>query len=296
MVTERPRTGRYVNPYTDFGFKWLFGTEVNKELLIGFLNALLSLDSPIRDIAYKNVEKLGDTLDDRRAVFDVFCESENGDRFIVEMQREIQEFFIDRSIYYASFPIRDQAVKGEKWDFNLSAVYMVGILDFTFDDSEQYHHEVKLVDTTSEKVFYDKLTFVYLEMPKFKKDISECDTFLDKWMFVLKNMTRLLERPVELQQKVFKQLFKTAEVANFDERQRMQYEESLKAYRDWNNVLDTKEKESREEGRAQGREEGRAQGRAEGIREMALKMKAAGFSREQISALTGLPAEEVAAL
>lgn len=292
LLSERPRTGRYVNPYTDFGFKWLFGTEVNKELLIGFLNALLHLPSPIRDITYENVARLGDTLDDRRAVFDVYCVSESGEQFLVEMQREIQEFFIDRSIYYASFPIRDQAVRGEKWDFNLSAIYTVGILDFTFDDSPQYHHEVKLVDTTSEKVFYDKLTFVYLEMPKFRKDISSCTTFLDKWMYVLKNLTRLLDRPVELQQKVFRQLFRTAEVANFTESQRAQYEESLKAYRDWNNVLEMRDRASRAEGHA----EGRAEGMAEGIRATALKMKAAGLPYDQIPALTDLPVEDIEAL
>lgn len=275
MAIDRPQTGRYVNPYTDFGFKWLFGTEMNKELLIEFLNALLRLDSPIRDITYKNSENLGDTKENRRAVFDVYCESENGDYFIVEMQREIQDYFVDRSIYYASFPIRDQAIKGENWDFNLKAVYTVGILDFNFNDEkdENYHHEVKLVDTTTEKVFYDKLTFVYLEMPKFNKPIAECETFLDKWMFVLKNMTQLMERPVELQQRIFKKLFETAEVAKFDEQQRAQYEESLKVYRDWNNVMKTKERKIREE--------------------IAKNMKKIGLTVEQIATATELTAEEI---
>lgn len=285
MTINRPQTGRYVNPYTDFGFKWLFGTEVNKDLLIGFLNALLQRESPIKDITYKNVEKLGDTQESRRAVFDVYCESENGDLFIVEMQREIQDYFVDRSIYYASFPIRDQAIRGEKWDFNLKAVYTVGILDFKFDDEDDnYRHEVKLVDTTTEKVFYDKLTFVYLEMPKFNKEIAECDTLLDKWMFVLKNMTRLLERPVELQQRVFDKLFKTAEVANFDETQRAQYEESLKVYRDWNNVMTTREKISHDKGRD------------ERTIEIAANLKQIGLPLEQITRATGLTAEEIAKL
>lgn len=285
MTINRPQTGRYVNPYTDFGFKWLFGTEMNKELLIEFLNALLRLDSPIRDITYKNVENLGDTMESRRAVFDVYCESENGDLFIVEMQREIQDYFIDRSVYYASFPIRDQAIRGEKWDFNLKAVYTVGILDFKFDDEDDnYHHEVKLVDTTTEKVFYDKLTFVYLEMPKFRKEIGECDTLLDKWMFVLKNMTRLMERPVELQQRIFDKLFKTAEVANFDEVQRAQYEESLKVYRDWNNVMTRREKISHDKGRE------------ERAMEIAANLKQIGLPLEQITQATGLSAEEITKL
>ena len=316
MTIPEIKTGRYVNPYTDFGFKWLFGTEMNKDLLIAFLNSLLNLKSPIADIAYKNVENLGDTVQNRRAVFDVYCVSKEGEHFIVEMQREIQEFFVDRSIFYASFPIRDQALRGEQWDFKLKAVYMVGLLNFCFDKTPQYHHEVKLTDTVTKKVFYDKLTFVYLELPKFKKDIAACNTLLDKWMFVLKNMTRLLDRPVELQQKIFKKLFATAEVANFNDKQRAQYEESLKEYRDWNNVLNTKQKMSLEEGiergKKQGLEEGKKQGLEEGIergkkqgleegeykraKKIARCMKQSGMDREQIARFTGLSEQEISAL
>ena len=309
MTIPEIKTGRYVNPYTDFGFKWLFGTEMNKDLLIAFLNSLLNLKSPIEDIAYKNVEKLGDTTQNRRAVFDVYCTSQDGDHFIVEMQREIQEFFVDRSIYYASFPIRDQALRGEGWDFKLQAVYMVGLLNFCFDQTPQYHHEVKLTDTTTKKVFYDKLTFVYLELPKFKKDISECNTLLDKWMFVLKNMTRLLGRPVELQQKIFEKLFATAEVANFNEVQRAQYEESLKEYRDFNNILSTKEKRSMEIGMEKGMKQGIKQGMEKGLeegmkqgmergkedtqKEIARNMKQKGMDLNLIKDLTGLTASKI---
>ena len=324
MTIPEIKTGRYVNPYTDFGFKWLFGTEMNKDLLIAFLNSLLNLKSPIADIAYKNVENLGDTVQNRRAVFDVYCVSKEGEHFIVEMQREIQEFFVDRSIFYASFPIRDQALRGEQWDFKLKAVYMVGLLNFCFDKTPQYHHEVKLTDTVTKKVFYDKLTFVYLELPKFKKDITQCHTLLDKWMFVLKNMTRLLDRPVELQQKIFKKLFATAEVANFNDKQRAQYEESLKEYRDWNNVLNTNQKMSLEEGKKQGLEEGKKQGLKEGMekgkkqgleegkkqgleegvglgetkrtQEIARSMKQSGMDWEQIARFTGLSEQEISVL
>lgn len=297
MVFNKQQTGRYVNPYTDFGFKWLFGTEMNKDLLIEFLNALLHLESPIKEITYRNGEQLGDSTIDRRAVFDVYCENERGDYFIVEMQREIQEFFVDRSIFYASFPIREQAIRGAKWDFKLSAVYTVAILDFAFDKkSEEYRHEVKLVDTVTGDVFFDKLTFVYLEMPKFKKNIRECNTLLDKWMFVLKNMTHLLERPVELQHRIFEKLFSTAEVANFSEEQRFQYEESLKDYRDWNNVFETGKKISREEGRAEGRAEGLAEGREEGVKATAANLKKLGIPKEQITEATGLPSEVIDAL
>lgn len=285
-----PMESRYVNPYTDFGFKLLFGTVANKELLIDFLNSLLSLADPIKDITYKNVEQLGDTANSRKAVFDVYCESEKGDRFIVEMQKAEQNYFIDRSIYYASFPIREQAERGMEWNFKLTKVYTVGILDFTFDHTnEYYHHEVMLIDRKTKKVFYDKLVFVYLEMPKFHKDISECETFLDKWMFVLKNMTRLLERPAELQNRVFKRLFEAAEVAKFSPTQKAAYEESLKVYRDIVNVVDT----AHEKGIAEGMERGIEKGKTEEKLSIAKNMKSLGLPTEQIMQITCLTADDI---
>lgn len=287
MYTDTSYLGRYVNPYTDFGFKWLFGTEVNKELLIGFLNALLDLDSPIKDITYHNTERLGDTSTGRKAVFDVYCESEDGKRFIVEMQKGIQQFFVDRSIYYASFPIRDQAPKGKDWNFKLAPVYAVGILNFVFDyDSPDYfHHTVQLMDTERKKVFYEKLTFIYLEMPKFTKSIGECTSFLDKWLYVLKNLVNLMSRPVELQERVFHRLFQTAEVAHFNPEQRADYEESLKNYRDVTNVVDT--------AREEGREEGCVEGERRKAVEVAHTMLQMGMGLDEIVKISGLSVEEI---
>ena len=206
---------RFVNPYTDFGFKKLFGTELNKELLISFLNALLPEREQIMDVTYLNTEHLSDQPVERRAVFDVYCTNEKGERFLVEMQRGEQQFFKDRSLYYATFPIREQARRGNDWDYQLKAVYVIGILNFTMDDcaDSYYRREVKLMDTRTKDVFFDKLTFVYLEMPKFNKTESELETMFDKWLFVLRNLSRLMERPVALQERVFTRLFEAAEIA-----------------------------------------------------------------------------------
>ncbi|MFV0345492.1 MAG: Rpn family recombination-promoting nuclease/putative transposase, partial [Bacteroidales bacterium] len=113
---------RYINPLTDFGFKKLFGTEVNKDLLIDFLNQLLPEYHRIKDLTYRQNEHLPHTEVDRKAVFDIYCESESGEKFIVEMQKAKQNFFKDRSVFYATFPIQEQAHKGE-WNFKLAAVY-----------------------------------------------------------------------------------------------------------------------------------------------------------------------------
>ena len=223
---------RYVNPYTDFAFKLLFGTDLNKEILIGFLNALFDGKQVIEDVIYLNTEHLGSKEIDRRAVFDVYCENEKGEKILIEMQRGEQQFFKDRSIYYATYPIREQAIKGEIWNYELKAVYVIGILNFALDDvsSSGFRHEVKLMDTTTHEVFFDKLTFVYLEMPKFHKTEQELDTLFDKWMFVLKNLARLMERPTSLQERVFNRLFEAAEIAQFSKENLYAYEESLKVY------------------------------------------------------------------
>ena len=131
---------RYVNPYTDFAFKLLFGTDLNKEILIGFLNALFDGKQVIEDVTYLNTEHLGSKETDRRAVFDVYCENEKGEKILIEMQRGEQQFFKDRSIYYATYPIREQAIKGEIWDYELKAVYVIGILNFALDDVWQLSH------------------------------------------------------------------------------------------------------------------------------------------------------------
>ena len=304
---------RYVNPYTDFGFKKLFGTELNKELLISLLNALFdrsAQQSPneprqvVKDLKYLPTEKL-EAFGMRRAVFDVYCEGENGEKFIVEMQKASQDFFRDRSVFYSAFPIIEQGKAGADWDFHLNNVYTIGILNFVFPgdeyDKDCFHHEVKLMDVEDKHVFYDKLTYVYLEMPKFKKTEDELVSMYDKWLFVLKNLTRLMERPVALQERVFTRLFEQAEIARFTPDETRIYEESLKHYRDMRNVVNSAERRGREEGREEGRREGHREGHREGLEEgrkdakyeAAGKMKAKGFASADIAEITGLTTEEI---
>ncbi len=285
---------RYINPYTDFGFKKLFGTEMNKDLLISFLNALPSMGSrQIADVEYMNSEHLGDGYGDRRAVFDVYCKTADGGRFIVEMQKAEQEFFKDRSVFYSTFAIREQAPKGQKWDYHLEDVYTVGVLNFKFPDDEypadKFFHEVKLKDVEDDHVFYDKLTFLYLEMPKFNKREDELVTMFDKWMFVLRNLARLLERPKALQDRVFKKLFEQAEIAQYTPEERREYEASVKNYWDYFSTVKTALKK----GRAEGRAEGWAEGRAEEKISNARSLKENGVPSEVIAKSLGLTIEEI---
>jgi len=288
MGTEGIRD-RYVNPYTDFGFKLLFGTAMNKELLISFLNSLLHGREVIKDVTFLNAEHLGTQEYDRKAVFDVYCENEQGEKFLVEMQKGEQQFFKDRSVFYSTFPIREQAKRGN-WDYELKAVYTIGILNFVFNENndEYFHHEVKLMDVHTKEVFYDKLTFVYLEMPKFNKQEHELVTMFDKWLFVLRNLATLLERPVALQERIFTRLFEAAEIAKFSKRELYEYEDSLKNFRDMYSVITTAE--------LKGEARGRAEGRVEERLGNARKLKALGVDSSIIAQATGLSAEEIAEL
>ena len=274
---------RYINPYTDFGFKKLFGTELNKDLLISFLNALFDGKQVITDVRYMNSEHLGIYSGERRAIFDVYCENEQGEKFIVEMQNVYQQFFKDRSVFYSTFPIREQALQGD-WNFELKSVYTIGILNFVFPEDEYskdcLFHEVKLMDTEDKHVFFDKLTFMYIEMPKFNKTESELVTMLDKWLFVLRNLSRLMERPAALQERIFTRLFEQAEIAKFSPEDQRQYEDSIKAYRDINNAINTAKKEAKEEEKI----------------DMANKMKLKGFSIDDIADITGFSPDEIAKL
>jgi predicted transposase/invertase (TIGR01784 family) len=246
---------RYISLLTDFGFKRVFGTEPNKHLLIDFLNTLLPDYHQIRDLTFKNSENLGATAIDRKAIFDIYCEAQNGDRFIVEIQKAKQNFFKDRSVYYASFPIQQQAEKGE-WNYELTSVYTVGILDFIFDDHKNEETLVHLVELKDQhcRVFYDKLKFIYIELPKFKKTVEQLETHFDKWLFLLRHLAQLDEPPPSLQEEVFEELFEVTEIANFSTEEQLGYQASLKALRDWYAIEMTARQEAEQRGEEKGRE------------------------------------------
>jgi predicted transposase/invertase (TIGR01784 family) len=265
---------KYINPFTDFGFKKLFGSEFNKDLLIDFLNQVLGDREQIKDLTYLNTEKLGKTQSDRKAIFDLYCENEQGDKFIIELQNVPQQYFKDRSIFYATFPIQEQAQKGTQWDYNLKAVYTVGILNFSFADTqERFLREIQLIDKQTKEVFYDKLSFIYIEVPRFRKEEEELETHFDKWMYVLKNLHRLQDRPKKLQEKVFKKLFAQAEIAQLTPEDMRTYEESLKTYWDNYSILETAKQEAR--------------------REIAQELKKNGVDIDVIVKSTGLTREEI---
>ena len=282
---EKDRRTIYISLLTDFGFKRIFGTTPNKDLLINFLNSLFEGFQVIKDVKYLNSEHVGDVYAERKAIFDVYCENEHGEKFIVEMQNAYQRYFKDRSLFYSTFPIREQAPKGAEWNFKLEHVYTVALLNFDLKeeafDQDDINHDVGLLDKKTHKVFNDKLSFKYVEIAKFDKTEDELVTLYDKWLYVLKNLSRLDERPAALKEKVFTKLFGEAEIAKFTPTELKEYEDSLKAYRDVKNSIDTALEKGREEGREQRNIE------------IAKKMLAAGMDIDTVIKMTDLSKSEI---
>ncbi len=287
---------RYLNIFTDFGFKKIFGSKVNKDLLIHFLNSILPKEAEITHLTYLKTEYLGHSELDRKVIYDLYCENEKGEKFIVELQKARQEHFKERTIFYSTFPIQEQAKAGD-WNFDLKAIYTVSILDFLIDDNSYSAKKekikakadvkttVKLLNIDTKEVFYDKLTYVYIQIPLFDKEEDELETYEDKWFYIIRNLQKFKNRPQILQERIFDKIFQTAELAKFDAKERMAYEDSLKYYRDMKNVIDTAKSEGKEEGIKKGKEENQLENAKNALLE--------NVSFELISRITGLSIKQI---
>ena len=223
--------GVFINPLTDFGFKRIFGEEANKDLLIGFLNAVLKIRGGIGDLTYTNPERKGRIKTDRSVFFDLHCSTKAGDRFIIEMQKLPQKYYKDRSLYYVSFPIQEQGLRQKKWNYRLHPVYSVNIVDFLLDDiirkENQYIYYIQLMDRDTRKLFYDKLLLVYLELPGFNMAVEDLKTNVERWMYVLKHLSKLKDRPASLRDRIFRKFFEQARIAGMTAEEKKEYDQSL---------------------------------------------------------------------
>lgn len=286
---------KYINPYTDFGFKWLFGSEKNKAILIDFLNALFDGMEVVEDLEYRPNEHLGSGPEDRHVIFDVYCVTSTGEHIIVEMQNVRQSAFRDRMLFYAAAPIRKQAPKGA-WDFRLKRVYSVGILNFTLDKADltvpegtkaveqentsdgkdsthKYRRVIQLMDIDTKVIFSKTLTFIYVEMPNFSKKEAELKTLLDKWLYAIKMMAETdNDRPASLTGESFDQFFEQARYASLDEDEQRIYDRSLMDYWDLYAIEQTHYNEGLEKGKELGLAEGEKRGIEKGELQMLMKL------------------------
>ena len=309
--------GRYINPFTDWGFKRLFGQEFSKDLLINFLNDLFEGEFQIKDVTFKDKEQLGDTNDLRGCIFDIYCVTDDDKHFIVEMQNRWVPFFVNRSIYYASKAFVAQRKKFDEAGvrtailYQFVPVYVVCIMNFMPKEHEvtKFRTDVALREKSSDSIFSDKLRFIYLSLPFFDKSEEECETGFEKWIYVLKYMEVLERLPFTAQKKIFDHLAKLADVRCLSSEEQEKYDESIKAADDYYSGLYGSYVEGEEKGIAKGRAEGIVKGRAEGIAkgraegmakgmakeklDTAYRLLSMGLSEAQVSTATELPLEEI---
>ena len=289
METEDRKKYQFINPFTDMGFKKIFGQEITKDLLIDFLNDLLIGEREITDIQFLDKEQLGVTEEDRSLIYDVYCETVTGEKIIVEMQNKSQPFFKDRALYYLSNAIARQGEKGTTWKYEVKAVYGVFFMNFHLEQGvEAMRRDIILANKETHKLFSDKMRFIFLELPSFKKEEEECDNDFERWIYVLKNMETLNRLPFKAQKSVFKKLEQIVDIASMSKADRIKYDESIKKYRDTLAVMSGQWLE--------GKAEGKAEGLQEGIAKVAKNMKAMKMSDKQIAAATGLSEETIKSL
>lgn len=276
---------KFINPFTDIGFKRIFGQEISKPLIIDFLNSLLLGEERITNITFLDKEQPALFEDDRSLIYDIYCQTEKGENIIVEMQNKSQPYFKNRSIYYVCEAIARQGERGTDWKYNIDAVYLVAFLNFCpMDFDKKFRSDIGLADKGNNKLFSDKMRMTFMQLPLFTKEADECDTDFDKWIYVLKNMETLTRLPWAAKSSVFKRLEQIADVASLSRKERMKYDVGLRKYRDTLSVLEG------------AKQDGLAEGRAEGIEkekiETVKRLKAIGADINMITVATGLSAEE----
>ena len=188
--------GKFINPFTDVGFKRIFGQEFSKPVLIAFLNGLLIGERRIVDVKFLDKEKLGLSDGNRSLIYDIYCETEGGEKIIVEMQNKYQPYFKNRSIYYLSRSIVEQGERGSGWGYDVKAVYLVAFLNFKLNDiSSEFRTDVALMDMKRHTLFSDKVRLTYLQLPYFTKEADDCENIFERIIYVLKNMDILQRMP-----------------------------------------------------------------------------------------------------
>ena len=160
-------------------------------------------------------------------------------------------------------------------------------------DKEKIRYHVQLCDTATHKIFYDKLEFIYVEIAKFNKTLEELETLYEKWLYALKNLYKLTQRPKELCDKVFDRLFEEAEIAKFTPQEMREYEASKMAYRDIKNSIDTAKQEGKQEGLAEGMELGMEKGMNQKALDIARNMLADGVDINLLMKYSGLTQEQI---
>lgn len=282
-IKERYAEGqRYIIPTSDWGFKRLFGSEMNKDLLIGLLNRIID-DREIESVTYLNNEPLVPMKQTREMRFDIYCECKDGSRVIVEMQNYARPSFLDRAQIYTSASILESYSYSRTKDYKIQKTYFIAILGETVFPAVD-HAPVRLamcdVDAREVTVMNDKILQIFIELPKFADDLLDLGTdasFIGKFALIMKSMETFDECPKELDDDLLKALFAAADTHGYKSKDAKAYRQAIMNEFEYEETL----------------KDYRREGRDERSLEIARAMKNRGFSEEDILAVTGITADRL---
>ena len=277
---------KYADLLDDDVFKLVFGRESTKDVMIEFLNQVIP-DRKIVDLEFIDKEMHPAERDTKGVVYDMFCKTDSGARIIVEVQRRKQPFYPERAVYYSTFQIQRQVEAGaDAYDF--LPVYVVNILDFKMDKHDvgtDIKTVYRLYEERSRRLLTDRVTFIFIELPRFMKTIDELDgNVLEGMYFCFKNMSVLDERPKVLTHQIFSKIFEVSELYNMDQDTRDKVIHKMTTERELRNQM------------AYARQEAIEEGLTEGRAEVARGMLADGMPVDKIAKYTNLSIEEIEAL
>ena len=299
MCTYDQRTGKGpINPFTDWGFKYFFGREENKDLLKGFLNLLLEPEVNISDLQYLNTELLGDRPELKRCVVDVLATDDEGNKYLIEMQNAADHDIRQRLVYYSCRLVDQMGQHNSRWGYGqIKRVFAICLMNFTYERNATLRADYQLRNTKGDRLFSDLLTIIPLQLPCIKaKNIAACRKSYEVLLFLLQSMSKRLKTKEELLAELdgldlpeqtlatFRRVVNTVE-EDLSESERRDYEVDLEKYIKTMGMIRS--------GREEGWEEGREEGRKEGLLEAAKAMKANGADIEFIAKCTGLSREEI---
>ena len=284
--------GKFINPFTDVGFKRIFGSEDSKSVLISLLNTVIGDENRIVSIEYTDKEQAPKSPEGKTVIYDIYCKTADGRRIIVEMQSERQHNFKKRTLYYVARSISRQIIRGEN-DYEYDAVYLVSLLNFTDRSiSEDIRTEVRLMDVKAKRAFMNEMRLIYVQLPLMRKTEEECENDFDYWIYILNNMETLDKMPFTDKNPAFVELIDLATYQNMSEDEQVAYDRSLKRMWDYDNML----RGEREYARAEGEARGEAKGLAKGKASVAKNLKDLGVAVDVIIQASGLTKDQINAL
>ena len=293
------------------GFKAVFGDENNKDVIIGVLNMLLPARHQVTDITYLRTELQGPIVTNREYHYDFVCRDAAGLTFIVEMQRYDEEYWFKRCVSYCCRSYDRLTVKGEKKEnveeesennnkleptgYDVQPLYFIGFMDTDLKhENEQewdgkYISEYTFLEKTTHELQDETIFIIFAELKRFHKSEEECETALDKLLYLFKNIGEMEDDENWNKDIFWQRFFRACEIAAFDEKKRAQYEQDMYDERRFQGQLAASYKNGLEAGIAEGREEGREAERLEN----AKKLIEAGANIDFVCSTLGVDKEEV---